>query len=139
VVAGVVGLVLGEIWGWAFPINKGIWTSSYVVFTAGAAAALLGLVFWMMEIRGWRSWARPLVVYGMNAIAVFVASGLLARVLGIWRLGGEGVSAKAWIYDTLFASWAGPLNGSLAFALSYVLFWWSIMWLLYRRGIFIKI
>lgn len=137
--AGSLALVLGWSWGLVFPINKGIWTSSYVLLTAGAASVLLGFMFWLMEVRGWRGWARPLVVYGMNAIAVFVASGLLARVLGIIRVGGEGVSLKGWIYEHLFASWAGSLNGSLAFALSYVLFWLVAMWLLYRRGIFIKV
>jgi len=139
VAVGVVGLAVGTVWGFVFPINKGIWTSSYVVFTAGAASVLLGAMFWMLEVRGWKGWARPFVVYGMNAIAVFVASGLLARILGIWKVGPEGLSMKEWLYESLFASWAGPLNASLAFALSYVLFWLILMWLLFRRGVFIKI
>jgi predicted acyltransferase len=75
----------------------------------------------------------------MNAIAVFVASGLLAKLMGILRVGSDGISLKGWLYEGLFASWAGPLNGSLAFALAYVLFWLGLMWILYRRGIFIKI
>jgi predicted acyltransferase len=139
VAGGGAGLVLGSLWGSVFPINKGIWTSSYVLFTAGAASALLGFIFWIVEVRDWTRWAGPFVVYGMNAIAVFVASGLLARLLGIWRVGSEGLSAKAWIYEHLFASWAGPLNGSLAFALFYVLFWWFVMWLLHRKKIYVKI
>jgi len=139
VVAGGLALAVGTLWGQVFPINKGIWTSSYVVFTAGAASVLLGGMFWVMEVGGWKKWATPFVVYGMNAIAVFVASGLVAKLMGIWRIGGGGTSLKAWIYESLFTSWAGPLNGSLAFALSYVLFWLAIMWLLYRRGVFIKI
>lgn len=138
-IGGLLGVGLGSLWGLTFPINKGIWTSSYVVFTAGAAAILLALMFWIMEVRGRKGWATPLLVYGMNAIAVFVASGLLARVMGIVRVGNEGQSSKAWIYVNLFSSWAGPLNGSLAFALSYVLLWLGIMWILYRRRIFIKI
>ena len=137
--AGVVGVCVGSAWGLAFPINKGLWTSSYVVFTAGAASLLLGGMFWVMEVKGRRAWAKPFVVYGMNAIAVFVASGLLARLIGIWGVGGEGMTLKGWIYEALFASWAGPLNGSLAFALFYVLFWLGLMWLLYLRGVFIKI
>jgi predicted acyltransferase len=136
---GVVGVGLGSMWGWVFPINKGIWTSSYVLFTAGAAALLLGLMYWIMEVREKRRWAKPLIIYGMNAIAVFVASGLLARVMGMVRVGEGGPSLKGWIYQTLFASWAGPLNGSLAFAVSYVLFWFGVLWILYWRRIFIKI
>jgi predicted acyltransferase len=138
-VGGLVGVGLGSLWGMVFPINKGIWTSSYVVFTAGAAALLLSLMFWVMEVRGKKGWAKPLIVYGMNAIAVFVASGLLARIMGIVRVGAEAQSLKGWIYENLFASWAGPLNGSLAFALSYVLLWLGLMWLLHRRRVFIKI
>jgi predicted acyltransferase len=79
------------------------------------------------------------VVYGMNAIAVFVASGMVAKQMGSTRVGSEGVTLKSWIYEELFASWAGPLNGSLAFAFSYVLVWLAVMWILYRRRIFIKI
>ena len=136
---GVLGIVAGALWGTVFPINKGIWTSSYVVFSGGAAAVLLATMYWLMEVRGWKAWARPFIVYGKNAIAVFVASGLLAKVLGLWRVGEEGISLKGWIYQNLFASWAGPLNGSLAFALGYVLFWLGLMWVLFRRGIFIKV
>jgi predicted acyltransferase len=96
-------------------------------------------MFWIMEIRGWKGWAQPLVVYGMNAIAVFLASGLLARLLAVIRVGSDGPSLKGWIYQNLCASWAGPVNGSLFFALAYVGLWLALMWLLYRRRIFIKI
>jgi predicted acyltransferase len=136
---GAVGVALGSLWGLVFPINKAIWTSSYVLFTAGAASLLLGIMYWVMEVRGKRAWAKPFLVYGMNAIAVFVASGLLARVMGLVRVVEGGPTLKGWIYENLFSSWAGPLNGSLAFALSYVLFWLGLMWLLYRRRLFIKI
>ena len=138
--AGVIGVATGLAWGLFFPINKGIWTSSYVVFTAGAALLLLGLFYWTIDVRMWRSWSKPMVVYGMNAIAVYVASGLVAKIMGMWMVGGgEGVPLKAWIYQHLFASWSGPLNGSLAFAVSYVLLWLGLIWILYLRRIFIKI
>ncbi len=137
--AGAAGLLLGWLWGLVFPINKGLWTSSYVLFTGGSGSILLGLMFWIMEVRGWKKWARPMIIYGMNAIAVFVASGLLAKILGILRVGEGETTLKGWIYQHAFASWAGPLNGSLAFGLAYVLFWLGLMWLLYRRGIFIKV
>ncbi len=106
------------------------------------AGLVLGSFYWMIELRGWRAWNTPFVIYGMNAIAVFVASGLLTKLLLRWRVAaGDGAttSVYSWIYTHLFASWAGPLNGSLAFALAYVTFWLMLMWLLYRRGIFIKI
>jgi predicted acyltransferase len=132
-------MALGFLWGLLFPINKGIWTSSYVLYTGGAASLLLGAMFWLMEVKGWKGWARPFIVYGMNAIAVFVASGLLAKLMGIVRVGDGAQSLKGWLFENLFASWAGPLNGSLAFALSYVLFWLALMWVMYRRRLFIKI
>lgn len=136
---GAVGIGLGLLWNLAFPINKALWTSSYVLFTAGAGSVLLAGFYWTMEIRGRRAWAKPMVVYGMNAIAVFVASGLVAKVMGLVRVGSGDLSLKGWIYQNLFVSWAGPLNGSLAFALAYVLFWLALMWILFRQRIFIKI
>lgn len=137
--AGGVGIGLGLVWDIAFPINKSLRTSSYVLFTAGAGLLLLGLFYGVMEVGGLRAWARPLVVYGMNAIAVFVASGLVAKRMGVTRVGLDEVPLRAWIYERLFAAWAGALNGSLFFTLSYVLLWLAIMWVLYRRRIFIKI
>jgi predicted acyltransferase len=137
--AGAALLLLGQLWGQVFPINKGIWTSSYVLFTAGAGLLLLSVFYWVMDAMRWRAWATPFVIYGMNAIAVFVASGLVAKLMGIIRVGGEDTSLHGWVYDRLFVSWAGPMNGSLGFALTYVLVWLFLMWLLYRRRIFIKI
>ncbi|MFC1662388.1 acyltransferase family protein [Gemmatimonadota bacterium] len=137
--AGIIGMGVGSLWDLAFPINKGLWTSSYVLFTAGVALVLLSLMFWAMEIRLWRGWAKPLVVYGMNAISVFVASGLLARILGLVRIGEESVSLKAWLYEGLFTPWAGPVNGSLAFAVSYVLLWLIVAWAMFAKRVFLKI
>ncbi|MFQ5537107.1 MAG: acyltransferase family protein [Gemmatimonadota bacterium] len=139
--AGATLVAVGWAWGLIFPINKNLWTSSYVVFTAGTALLLFGAMYWALDVKGWKGrGSLPLVVYGMNAIAVFVLSGLVTKMLiRVHTGGGDGPSAYAWIYRNLFASWAGDLNGSLAFALAYVTFWWGAMALLYRRGIFIKI
>ena len=140
-VAGVALTALGLAWGVLFPINKNLWTSSYVVFTAGTALLLFGALFWAVDVRGWRgAWLTPLRVYGMNAIAVFVLSGLVTKMLVLVHVGGpEGPSLYGWIYQTLFRSWAGDYNGSLAFALAYVGLWLGAVGLLYRRGIFIKV
>ena len=139
--AGGALVPLGLLWGLAFPINKNLWTSSYVVFTAGTALLLFGVLYWAIDVRRWRGWwHKPMVVYGMNAIAVYVASGMLSKTMGRIRVGGEdGTSLYAWIYRHGFQSWAGDLNGSLAFAVTYVGFWLALMWVLYRRRIFIKI
>ncbi|HKJ93824.1 MAG TPA: DUF5009 domain-containing protein, partial [Longimicrobiales bacterium] len=69
--AGAVGLALGWLWGLVFPINKSLWTSSYVLFTSGFALVLLAACYWAIDIRGWRRWATPFVAFGMNAIAAY--------------------------------------------------------------------
>ena len=135
--AGVAALALGSLWGLAFPINKNLWTSSYVVFTAGFAAILLAACYWLVDVRGHDRWLRPFTIYGMNAIAAFFLSGLFARMLGLIRVGDS--TLKGWIFENAYLSWASPINASLAFAITFVLLWLGIMWLFYRRGIFIKV
>ena len=137
------GLVLAShAWDLVLPINKPIWTSSYVAYTTGWALVTLGALYQVIDVRGRRAWARPLVVYGVNAITVFVASGLVAKTLVLWRVptgGGGTTSAYNFLYETLFASWAGPLNGSLSFAIATVLFWLGVAWAMYARRIFLKV
>ncbi len=142
VVAGVVGVLVGWLWhGW-FPINKPLWTSSYVVFTAGMALLLLALCYWLIDIKGYRRWSLPFVVFGVNALIVFFLSGLVGRLLVIWKLtraDGSEVALKTFIYENMFASWASPINASLAFAICFVMIFLGLMTILYRRGIFIKV
>lgn len=142
VAIGAAGLAAGELWHLVFPINKNLWTSSYAVFTAGFATLLLGACYWLMDVKGHRGWAAPLVVFGTNAIAAFVLSGLLAKMMGIWKVtlaGGRAVSVKGYLYQQFFVPYASPKSASLLFALAYVTFWLLLMTILYRRRIFIKI
>lgn len=140
--AGAAGWSAGWLWGLAFPVNKQLWTSSYVLLTAGIALLLLAAFYHVIDVRRSRRWAFPLVVYGMNAITVFVASSLIARVLVMVRVGegeGDGIALKTWLYERLFLSWADPVNASLAFAVAYVLAWLGVVWWLHRRRIFLKV
>jgi predicted acyltransferase len=132
---------LGWVWGLVFPINKNLWTSSYVVFTAGTALLLLSALYWLIDVRKVRGWWQEwMVVYGMNAITVFVASGMLTKTLARVRVsGGDGTSMYNAIYEVGFRSWAGEYNGSLAFALTYIAFWLALMWILHARKIYVKI
>ena len=141
ILAGVILTTVGLAWGVVFPINKNLWTSSYVVFTAGTALLVLGAMFWAIDVKRWRGcWMQWMVVYGMNAITVFVASGMLTKTLVRIRVGGEeGTSLYNAIYETAFRSWLGDVNGSLAFALTYVAFWLGLMWILHARRIYVKI
>lgn len=141
-VYGWAAILAGLVWSIWFPLNKGLWTSSYVLYTSGAALQLFGVCYWLIDAQNIRRWAKPAIIYGMNAIAVFVLSGVVARSLMLikWQqASGESISLRAWLYQNAFVSWAGELNGSLAFALANVLFWLGAMTLLYRRRIFIKI
>jgi predicted acyltransferase len=141
-VAGAAGIIVGWGWSYWFPINKALWTSSYVLLTAGMALELLALCYWLMDIKGYKRWAWPFVVFGSNALAVFFLTGLFAKLLGIIKFTGadnKPVSLQSVIYTNLFASWASPVNASLAFAVCFVLLWLGLMAILYRRGIFIKV
>lgn len=136
--AGVALAAAGLAWGLVFPINKNLWTSSYVVFTAGTALVVLGAMYALVDVRGRRGWwLTPFLVYGTNAIAVYVASGMMTKAL--IRIDAGSTSLYGWLYRNVFASWAGPLNGSLAFAVAYVLLWLALATPLYRKRIFIKV
>jgi predicted acyltransferase len=137
--AGAVGIVVGLAWHPLFPINKNLWTSSYVVFTAGMACQTLAFCYWLIDVLGHRRWATPFVIFGTNAIAAFFLSSLFARVLTLVMVGQPPVALKTALHRTLFESWLSPLNASLAFALVYTLLWLAVMAVLYRRRIFIKV
>lgn len=141
-VAGAICVALGWAWNSFFPINKALWTSSYVLFTGGLALQFLALCYWLIDIRGYRRWAKPFEIFGVNAIALYVGAGLMAELLGIIKVTGpEGtkIPLGSWIYENLFASWASPINASLAFAIVFVLVWLALMGILYSRRIFIKV
>lgn len=140
--AGALAMMVGLIWNWVFPINKGIWTSSYVLFTGGMATVALGTVMWLVDMRSWRWWTRPFVIYGMNPMVAFVGSAIMARLIySILRVdyNGQSVSLQSWIYQTAFASWLSPKNASLAFAVAFVTFWYGVLAVLHRRKIFFRV
>lgn len=140
--AGAACLVLGGLLHPFFPINKNLWTSTYVLFTGGFAMALLALCYWVLDIRGWRRWATPLLVFGTNSILSFTLSTWVAKcsvVFKTMRAGGKLVTWHAYVYDRFFVPLASPKNASLLFAVAYLLLWLLLMWPFYRRRIFIKI
>ena len=136
-------------WGeWApawllFPVNKGLWSPSFVLLTAGLGCGLFGLTYWLVDVNGWSRWATPFITYGKNAIAAYVGSELLAATLGAirWGAGPDGapLSLYSRINDTLFGSWLSPVNASLAFALATVLLWYLVARAMDRRGIYLKV
>jgi predicted acyltransferase len=140
-IAGVAGVAAGYAWHPWFPISKPLWTSSYALFTAGAACLLLALCWWLIEMRGWRAWARPFLWLGSNAILVYALSTFLGKLGSIIKVsdGGETITVQTWIYEHWFAPLAQEKNASLAFAISYLALWTLVAWGLYRKKIFVKV
>jgi predicted acyltransferase len=128
--AGVVGIAVGWAWGLLFPINKNLWTSSYVIFTAGWACVILAI---------WMRWlpAKPFRMFGVNPMIAFVGSGVMARLLGIVKIGG--VSLGALSYRTLYKPYFEPHFASLLWALTFVAVWYVILWALDRRGLHLRV
>ncbi|HEY5885841.1 MAG TPA: DUF5009 domain-containing protein [Pyrinomonadaceae bacterium] len=140
--AGVVCMVIGWTWNPFFPINKSLWTSSYVFFSGGLGLLFLALCYWSIDIKKITWWTKPFVVFGVNALVLFVASGVMARLLGLIKVtasDGSQISLQSWIYTTAFLSWLPPYRASLAYAIVFILVWLGLMWVLYRRRIFIKV
>lgn len=140
---GFALMTLGWMWGAFFPINKLLWSSSYSVFMSGMAMCVLAACYWVIDIKGWKGWTGPFVVFGVNALALFVGSGMLGRLLnmipGSTDSAGKLVSLKATIYEGMFAPLASPMTASLLFAICFIGLWLFLMWLLYRKGIYIKV
>lgn len=140
-VAGNLLIVLGACMDGYFPINKKIWSSSFVVFMAGWAMAVLSACYYAIDVKGWRRWSLPFLVLGTNAILAFFGAGIGARLLNMVRWGeGEGaVTLRAWLYQLYQQALTEPKNASLAWAISYAALWVLLITPLYRRRIFLKV
>ena len=139
---GIVLSAVGWAWSFWFPINKSLWTSSYVVLTSGLALCFLGFCYWLIDIKGYKAWAKPFVVFGVNALALYIGAWIMSTVLYTIKLpaaAGETVSLQQTIYETIFLSIASPINASLMYAISFILIWLFLMWMLFRKRIYIKL
>lgn len=138
---GVLLVAAGQAMDVWLPINKNLWTVSFAVFMAGMATLVFTLCYWMVDIKGWRAWSRPFAIYGMNAITVYVLSGVLARLLSMIQVSAEGgsITLSAWIYTRVFAPVADPYNASLLYALAMVLTLYLVAYGMYRRGWFVRV
>ena len=138
------GLTLGGlIWDGFFPINKALWTSSYVLLAGGLAMLGLALCYWLIDVQHLQKGARPFVAFGVNAITVFFLSGLIPRLMTLIKVNGPNgsrVGLKEYLYQTFIAPpFADPKNASLAGALTFVLIWCAILWWMYRKNVIIKV
>jgi predicted acyltransferase len=138
---GFFGFLLGLIVDLFFPINKSLWTSSYVLYTGGLASMGLAFCYWLIDVRQVTWFTKPFVIYGINAITVFFASGIIARSMNIIKttLNGQEISLKGYLYQQFFTPYLSPLNASLAGAITFVLIWLLVLWLMFRKNIIIKV
>lgn len=140
---GFALLALGWTWGQVLPINKPLWTPSYAVFMSGMALLVLAACLWVVDVRRRRWWTWPFLVFGMNALALYVGSSMLARWLAWTPAGlnasGEPMALKTLIHQSVFAGIGPPEFSSLLFAIAYLALWLGLMAVLWARRIFIRL
>ncbi|NQV75604.1 MAG: DUF1624 domain-containing protein [Bacteroidetes bacterium] len=139
---GILAVILGLIWDLCFPINKALWTSSYVLYSGGLATIGLALCYWLIDVQGYKKGTTPFVVYGVNAITVFFLSGLIPRILTMIMVkmpDGTLVNAKVWMYETFFTPYFTPINASLAGAITFILIWLAILYWMFKQKVIVKV
>jgi predicted acyltransferase len=138
---GTVCILFALAWNPLFPINKRMWTSSFVFLAGGVSLQLLALCLLLFDVKRWRQLAWPFAIAGINAIFVFVGSGLVDQLLlRVSPPNGADLSARQWLYDTFFHSWvADPKLASLGFAVTVVAFWWLLVYAMARRGWVVRV
>ncbi len=141
---GIIGVAAGFLWGMLFPINKPLWTSSYVLYSAGWALLVLALLIWIIDLKGYTKWTSFFVVFGMNPLIIFALSGLYARSISrfihVTENDGSVVNGYTWLYQHVFMPLSPDLRvSSLLFALSHIVLFWLIGLILYKKKIFIKV
>ncbi len=140
--AGVVLTFTGWVWSAWFPLNKTLWTSSYVLYTAGLALIFLAICYWLVDLRGYKRWAKPFVIFGSNAIALYVGSTVAVTILSIAEVEAphdQTMTLQERIFTSVFLPLGAPVDASLYFGVSFVLIWLFLMWVLYREKVFLKI
>lgn len=141
---GVIMVILGGLWAFVFPINKPLWTSSYVLYTAGLGTLFLAALIFVIDYKKYSKWSKPFVHFGSNPLFIFVFSGIYAKTI-IYLIkipvagSSEPISLYNYLYLEIFAPIFGNMNGSLMFAISHIIVFWFICYILYKNKIFIKI
>ncbi len=131
----------GLVWNGFFPMNKALWTSSFVLFTGGLAMATLTLSYWLIDVNGRTKYTEPFVAFGSNAITIYVVSGYLPLLIGSIPVEDNGAKSNVWqyVYQHMFSSWLSPVNASVISALVYVSLLTIPMILMLRKKIFIRL
>jgi predicted acyltransferase len=137
--AALVGL--GLLWNKFFPINKALWTSSYVLYTAGIAMVVLAIIYWLTDILKYQKWGVPFMVFGTNALFTYFLAGIWTKLMLFIEIssGGKEINLYTWVYEKICVPVAGNMNGSFMFAVIQVLFIWIIALILYRKKVMIRL
>ena len=139
---GLMLFIGGMIWSLQFPLNKSLWTSSFVLYTGGLATMILSSCYWIIDVNKYQRYTLPFVVYGKNAITVFFLSGLLPRTMNMIKVrnaDGSESGLESFLYTNFFSTNFSPINASLAWAIAQICFWFVILYIMYRKNIFIKV
>lgn len=145
-VFGAGFLLLGAFLDMWMPINKSLWTVSYSIFMNGWALCIFSIFYFLIDAKGIKKWAYPFVVYGMNAIFIFVLSGVVGRAMGLWKFTvqlNDGSTAelplKTIIMQNIFEPYFSPLNASLMHAVVWIVAMYVIVWIMYKKKWFVKV
>ncbi|PBJ05010.1 acyltransferase family protein [Flavobacterium sp. ACN6] len=147
IMAGIslVLILIGLLWSLVFPINKSLWTSSYVLFTAGLALLLLSVIYYIIDVRGSKKWTPFLLTWGVNPMIVFFVSGILPRALTMIKIQDpENISDKINVRDYAYNFWISPLFenqllSSLTYSIIYILLWSIVLWYFYKNKLIFKV
>jgi len=140
--AGLVLLIVGRMLHPYFPINKNLWTSTFALFTGGFAILMLAACYWIVDVREWRAWTRPFLVFGMNAILAYALAALVSEISTDFEFTGSHgreTTLHGWLYQRFFVPHASPVNASLAYAIFFVIVIFVILWPFYRWKVFLRV
>lgn len=135
--AGLSFIFFGLCWDLAFPINKPIWSSSYVLYTTGLATVILAMIVFVTDLKGQKSWSRPFVLFGRNPLLLYILSGVVVKTYGLILI--ADTNAYGALYRYVFQPIGGNYLGSLLFALFHVLLLLMVAWWLDRRKIYFRV
>ncbi len=138
IIIGAAALVLGYLWNISFPLNKALWTSSFVLVTGGWATLVYAAIFYIADMKGYNSWGKPAIIFGSNAITVYFLSSFMSKSFGLIKL-SSGKSLHGYLYEILSSIITIPKLSSLVYAIIVITFYYLIAHVLYKKKIFIKV
>lgn len=135
--AGIILVALALLWDVYFPINKPIWTSSFVLYSTGWTLIVLAILIYLIELLNFKKWAYFFEAFGKNPLFIYVVAGVAANLLGLIYI--NSVPLQTWLYQNLYLSWLTDINASLGFAIGFILVMWLLGYVLDKNKIYIKV